>query len=446
MLFPWVAICAREIFAFGLDCHARTTLASFSLALPALSDPSRDNSERLPVHKPWDHAINLHPEASTEIHSKVYPMPVNEQAELDRFLEENMAKGYIVPSKSPMASPVFFIKKKDGSLRLIQDYRKLNEVTVKNRYPLPLISELVDKLRGAKYFTKFDVRWGYHNVRIKEGDNWKAAFVTNRGLYKPKVMYFGLTNSPATFQSLMNHIFRDLIAAGVVAVYLVFKKDLKRHREVVEEVLRRLREHDLYLKPKKCEFERLEVEYLGLIISENQTRMDLVKVKGIQEWPTPKNASGVRQFRGFANFYQRFIQDFGKICKPLDRLTGKAPWKWEEEEQGAFDELKRRFAEAPVLAMWTPDRPTRVEVDASGYAVGGVLSQLQDDDKWHPIAYLSEGMTEAERNYEIYDKELLAIVRGLEAWRQYLEGLPERFEILSDHKNLEYWKTARQLT
>lgn len=283
-------------------------------------------SERLPEHRLWDHAIDIVPEAQTEIHSKVYPLPVNEQGELDRFLDENLAKGYIVASKSPMASPVFFIKKKDGKLRLIQDYRKLNEITVKNRYPLPLISELVDKLRGAKYFTKFDVRWGYHNVRIKEGDEWKAAFVTNRGLYEPRVMYFGLTNSPATFQSLMNHIFRDLIAQGVVAVYLddiiIFTKELGKHREVVEEVLKRLREHDLYLKPEKCEFEKLEVEYLGLIISEDQTKMDPVKVKGIADWPTPTTASGVRQFRGFANFYRRFIEDFGKICKPLDRLTG----------------------------------------------------------------------------------------------------------------------------
>lgn len=247
-------------------------------------------------------------------------MPVNEQGELDCFLDKNLAKGSIVALKSPMVSPVFFIKKKDGKLHLIQDYRKLNKITVKNHYLLPLILELVDKLCGAKYFTKFNVRWGYHNVRVKEGDKWKAAFMTNRGLYEPRVMYFGLTNSLAMFQSLMNHIFWDLIAQGVVAIYLdgiiIFTKELGKHRELVEEVLKRLREHDLYLKPEKCEFEKLEVEYLRLIISKNQTKMDPVKIKGIADWPTPKNVSGVCQFRGFANFTGVSLRTSGKSVSP----------------------------------------------------------------------------------------------------------------------------------
>ena len=181
---------------------------------------SEVESQRLPEHQPWDHTIDLKEGAPETLKSKVYPMPINEQEALNQFLDENLAKGYIVPSKSPMASPVFFVKKKDGKLRLIQDYRKLNDITVKNRYPLPLASDIINKLKGAKIFTKFDVRWGYHNVRIKEGDEWKAAFVTNRGLFEPRVMFFGLTNSPATFQALMNAIFADLIAEGKVAVYL----------------------------------------------------------------------------------------------------------------------------------------------------------------------------------------------------------------------------------
>ena len=306
-----------------------------------------------------------------------------------------------------MASPFFFVKKKDGSLRPVQDYRKLNEMTIKNRYPLPLISELMDRLKDSRYFTKLDVRWGYNNVRIKEGDEYKAAFVTNRGLFEPTVMFFGLTNSPATFQNMMNDIFADLVAEGKVTVYLddilIFSNNLKEHRAVVHEVLRRLKEHDLFLKPEKCEFEQPSVEYLGVIVSHNRIQMDPVKVKAITEWPTLQNPSDVRRFRGFANFYRRFIKDFGKICKPLDRLTGKEPWKWGAEEQAAFDELKRRFATHPVLAMWDFNKPTRVETDASGFATGGVLEQKQEDGLWHPVAYLSEGMTETERNYEIYD-------------------------------------------
>lgn len=224
---------------------------------------SEEESERLPEHKPWDHTIDLKSDAPETLRSKVYPMPVNEQEELERFLEENLRKGYIVPSKSPMASPVFFVKKKDGKLRLIQDYRKLNDITVKNRYPLPLASDIVNRLRQAKYFTKFDVRWGYHNVRIKEGDEWKAAFVTNKGLFEPKVMFFGLTNSPATFQALMNSIFADLVAEGKVAVYLddilIFSTNLEEHRKVVHEVLQRLQSHDLYLRPEKCELLKRKV-------------------------------------------------------------------------------------------------------------------------------------------------------------------------------------------
>ena len=410
---------------------------------------SKEKAERLPDHRPYDHAIELVPDARM-FHSKVYPLSPNEQVELDKFINENVAKGYIQESKSPLSSPFFFVKKKDGSLRPVQDYRRLNEITIKNRYPLPLISDLMDRLKKAKYFTKLDIRAGYNNIRIKPGDEWKAAFVTNRGLYEPNVMFFGLANSPSTFSAFMNDIFKDLIILGKVAIYLddilIFTDDLDEHRKITREVLRRLREHDLYLKPDKCEFERDKVEYLGVLISQDCVEMDPVKVKGIAEWPVPQNASDVRKFRGFANFYRRFIKDFSQICKPLDRLTGNAPWQWGPDEQNAFDELKRRFMDSPVLTMYDPDRNTRLEVDASGYATGAVLSQEGDDGKWHPVAFHSESMSDAERNYEIYDKEMLAIIRALQTWRHYLEGLPSKFTIWSDHKNLEYWRTAQNLT
>nr|VWO97963.1 BZIP domain-containing protein [Ganoderma boninense] len=436
---------------------------------------SEGESERLPEHKPCDHAIDLKPDAPETIRSKVYPMPVNEQEELDRFLDENLRKGYIVPSKSPIASPVFFVKKKDGKLRLVQDYRKLNDVTVKNRYPLPLASDIINRLRQAKYFTKFDVRWGYHNVRIKEGDEWKAAFTTNRGLFEPRVMLFGLTNSPATFQALMNSIFADLFTNTLeehrkvthevlkrlqehdlylcrpVAVYLddilIFTNTLEEHRKVTHEVLKRLQEHDLYLRPEKCEFERTEIEYLGLIIRQGEVGMDPVKVKAVASWPTPKNLRDVRGFLGFANFYRRFIQDFAKRARPLNDLTKKdAPWMWGTSQRLAFESLKEAFIREPILTTWAPDRPTRIEVDASGFATGGVLLQKLEDGAWHPVAYRSQSMAEAERNYEIYDREMLGIIRALEDWQHYLEGLPATFDIITDHRNLEYWQTAKNLS
>jgi len=206
-----------------------------------------------------------------------------------------------------MAAPVFFVKKKHGKLRLVQDYRTLNTMTVKNKYPLPLIPELIAKLRGAKYFMKLDVQWGFNNVRIKEGDEWKAGFRTNRSLYEPLVMFFGLTNSPATFQTMMDDIFEDLILEGVVVVYLddilIFMETLEEHWKITRRVLELLEKHKLYLHSDKCEFEKTMIEYLGVIISHNSFAMDPVKITGVTEWPAPTNKKEVQSFLGFTNFY-----------------------------------------------------------------------------------------------------------------------------------------------
>jgi hypothetical protein len=271
----------------------------------------------LPQHRPWDHAIDLKLNALETLKSKVYPIPHNEQGAHDKFIEEQLAKGYIVPSKSPMASPVFFVIKKNGELRLIQDYRKLNDITIKNCYLLPLAADIINWLQDAKIFTKFNVHWGYHNVRIRRGDEWKAAFVTNQGLFKPKVMFFGLTNSPTIFHSLMNSIFADLIAQGKVAGYfddiLIWSSTLKEHRKIVHKVLHCLQIYDLYLHPEKCEFEQTKVDYLGLVISHGKVSMDPVKIEAVVNWPIPESLKEVRSFIGFANFYRRFIKDFSKI-------------------------------------------------------------------------------------------------------------------------------------
>jgi hypothetical protein len=243
-----------------------------------------------------------------------------------------------------MASLVF-IKKKDGTLRLVQDYRALNVFTIKNQYPLPLISEVVNQLQEAKYFTKLDVQWGYNNVRMKEGDEWKATFCTNRGLFEPLVMFFGLTNSPSTFQTMMNDIFQDLIMEGVVCVYLVdiliFTKSIEEHHHITQIVLEQLRKHKLFLQHNKCEFEATTIEYLRLIISKGETHMDPVKVAGVSEWPAPTTRKEVQSFLGFANFYRRFIEGFLEHMKPLFKLTKKnRKWSWAEPEQAAFDEIK----------------------------------------------------------------------------------------------------------
>jgi len=232
---------------------------------------------------------------------------------------------------------VFFIIKKDGSLWLVQDYRALNAITVKNRYPLPLISELVSQLRGAKYFTKLDVQWGFNNVCIKPRDKWKAAFCTNHGLFKPLVMFFGMTNSPTTFQTMMNNIFRTLIAKGIMVVYLdhilIFTETEEEHEQAVWKVLEVLAEHKLFFCLEKCEFHRKQIEYLGLVILENKVEMNPVKVAGVHDWPIPENRTDMQAFIGFVNFYCHFIQDFSTIARPLFDLThSDKAWNWDTKE------------------------------------------------------------------------------------------------------------------
>jgi hypothetical protein len=274
---------------------------------------SETTFDSLPECCKWDHAIELEREPSPRFR-KVYPMTLTEQTEMDAFLEEALATGRIRQSKSPLGAPVFFIKKKDGKLRFVQDYRALNAITRKNRYPLPLIDDLIHRLKGARYLTKLDVRWGYNNVRIQEGDKWKATFHTNRGLFGPLVMYFGLTNSPATFQTMMNKIFQDLITEGVVSIYLddilIFTNSLEEHRQITHLILDRMREHKLYLWLEKCKFEETKIKYLGVIILHNKVEMDPVKIARVADWPMPSNKKEVQSFVGFINFYRHFIPGF----------------------------------------------------------------------------------------------------------------------------------------
>jgi Reverse transcriptase (RNA-dependent DNA polymerase) len=245
-----------------------------------------------------------------------------------------------------MASPFFFISKKDGKLRPCQDYRYLNNWTVKNSYPLPLISKIMDKLKGAKYFTKLDVRWGYNNVRIRKGDKWKAAFKTNKGLFKPTVMFFGMCNSPATFQAMMDDIFMMMIDNRLVIVYmddiLIFADTKEELERITKLVLEKLREHDLFLKAKKCEFCQMRIEYLGMIIEEGKISMDAVKLGGIKDWPVPTTLKQTQSFLGFGNFYEKFISHYSELARPLNDLMKKdKKFEWTTECQEAFDTMKK---------------------------------------------------------------------------------------------------------
>src|SRR5467141_525887 len=273
----------------------------------------------------------------------------------------------------------------------------------------------------------------------------------NRGLFEPLVMFFGLTNSPATFQTMMNDIFEGLITEGHVVVYLddilIFTETLDEHQRITRRVLELLEKHKLYLHADKCEFEKTTVEYLGVIISHNSVVMDPVKIAGIAEWPTPTSKKEVQSFLGFTNFYWRFIKDFSEHAHPLFNLTrNNCAWRWKASEQSAFDKLKESVTSAPVLVSPDSTKPFRIEADSSDFATGAVLSQVSaEDEKWHPVAFFSKSLSPVERNYEIHDKEMLAIIRSLQEWRHFVEGTEHPCEILTDHKNLEYFMTAKQL-
>jgi len=248
----------------------------------------------------------------------------------------------------------------------------------------------------------------------------------------------------------MNDILKDVIDKGIVIVFiddiLIFMEDEEHHDEIVEEVLKRLKENDLFLKPEKCEFKKKEMEFLGMIIGEKGVKMDMTKVEAIMSWLTPKRVKNIQAFLGLANFYHRFIQDFSKIATPLNNLMCKETvWRWGGTQQKAFDKLKRRFVEGPILVAADYMCPLCVESDASDFATGAVLLMLCEDEKWHPCAFLSKGLNDIERNYDVHDKEMLGIIRVLEAWRHYLEGAKHEIDVWTDHQNLKYFKTARKL-
>jgi hypothetical protein len=320
---------------------------------------------------------------------------------------------------------------------------------VKDKTPLPRIDDMIDTLVKGRYYTKMDIIWGYNNIRIKEGHEWKATFLTPRGLFEPTVMYFGLCNSPGTFMRMMATIFRDMIHAGKCAIYMddiVFcGKTREELRINTLEGLQILEQHDLYVKESKCYWEVEEVPVLGHIVGHARMCMEKTKIKTILEWRTPKSKNDVHVWNGFCNFYCQYIKGYSSIAKPLTRLLGNTPFEWGPVKQKAFEDMKELVVSEPVIAQPLPTGVFHIEVDASGFTLGGVLSQHHPDGKWHPVTFISRVMSPAELNYNIYDKELLAIMYVLDEWRPYLLHASEPFEIWTDHKNLAYFRQPQKL-
>ncbi|RAL65934.1 hypothetical protein DID88_005595 [Monilinia fructigena] len=377
-------------------------------------------------------------------------MSADELKTLREYIDDNLAKGWIRESTSQVASPTMWVPKKDGTKRLVVDYRKLNTLTKKDRYPLPLATELRDRLGGATIFTKMDLRNGYHLIRMKEGEEWKTAFKTRYGLYEYQVMPFGLTNAPATFMRLMNNVlspYLDTCCICYLDDILVYSSNEDQHIKDVSSILESLAKVDLLCKPSKCEFHVTETEFLGFTVSSQGLKMSKDKVKAVLEWKQPNTIKELQSFLGFVNFYRRFIRGYSGIATSLTNLTKKnqGSFEWTVEAQEAFDTLKQAVAKEPILLTFDPEKPIIVETDSSDFAIGAVLSQPGQNEKYQPIAFYSRKLSPAELNYEIYDKELLAIVDAFREWRVYLEGSKYTVQVYTDHKNLVYFTTTKQL-
>ncbi|KAM3518662.1 hypothetical protein MY4038_010033 [Beauveria bassiana] len=324
---------------------------------------SKKEADKLPPHRSYDHSIQLK-EGSEPPFGPLYDMSRDELLVLREYLEENLGKGFIRASRSPAASPVLFVRKPGGGLRFCVDYRALNALTVKNRYPIPL---------------------HYVNDALRE--------------------------------------YLDIFCTAYLDDILIYSNSLEEHKRHIKQVLQRLREFGLQADIAKCEFHVQEVQYLGLIVGTNGIQMDPRKVSAVVHWPTPKNVKDVQSFLGFANFYRRFIRDFVAKASPLTKLTKKdVPFVWNTECETAFTELKLAFTSAPILQHFDPDKPSTVECDSSDYVNAGCLSQPDDAGILHPVAFFSRKLIPAECNYDIYDKELMAIVRAFEEWRAELEA------------------------
>ena len=407
-----------------------------------------------PQQRQVSHTIPTEPGAKPPFRP-MYRLSPLELAEVERQVKELLLNNLIEPSTSPYGAPILFVGKKDGTLRMCIDYRALNKITIKNKYPLPLIDQLMDQLSGAKVYTSLDLAsgvWlttpcvsltlkvmpmlplvpaGYHQIRITPEDVPKTAFRTPFGHYQFKVLSFGLSNAPATFQAAMNDIFRGQLGKSVVVYIddiLAYSKTPEEHLVHLEEVLQTLAKNDLFVKLSKCDFEKSEVKFLGHIVGKHGIRVDPAKTAVLSEWPVPKDVPEVRSFVGLATYFRKFIQGFSKLVAPLTNLTKQAvPWNWTDECQTAFENVKHALTHAPVLVAPDFTKPFHVIADASITGLGAVLMQ-----EGNPIAFESRRLIPAEVNYTTSEQELLAVVHAFKTWRCFLEGVND-VTVITDH-------------
>lgn len=395
----------------------------------------------LPLTRTIEHHINLK-EGTNPINVRPYRYAYFQKDEIERQVTEMLQSGIIRPSSSPFSSPVLLVKKKDGSWRFCTDYRALNSATIKDRFPIPTVEDMLDELHGAVFFTKLDLTARYHQVRMHSADIHKTAFRTHHGHYEYLVMPFGLCNAPSTFQALMNDIFRPLLRRFVLVFFddiLIYSSSWELHLQHVKEVLTLIREHQLSIKLKKCDFGKNELEYLGHIITHKGVKADCSKIKAMTDWPTPTTVTELRGFLGLTGYYRKKIRDYGIIARPLTNLLRKGRFVWEPEAEEAFQKLKTAMTTTPTLALPDFSKPFVITTDASGDGIGAVLSQNNQ-----PIAFMSRSLGVTKRSWSTYAREMLAILVAIRTWRPYLMG--RRFTIQTDQRSLRYMLDQRILT
>jgi hypothetical protein len=368
------------------------------------------------------------------VNCRPYRYSPQHKTEIEKQVRELLMAGLISHSTSPFASPVLLVQKKDGTWRFCVDYRKLNAITVKNKFHMPIIDEILDELAGTKYFTKLDMKSGYHQVRMKVEDEYRTAFKTHHGHYQFKVMPFGLTNAPSTFQCLMNELLQPFLRKFVMVFLddiLIYSPSLAAHEQHLQQVLEVLQANKLFFKFSKCSFAQQSLEYLGHIISVDGVATDPTKTQAMLKWPQPTNVTELRGFLGLTGYYRKFVRHYGLIAKPLTQLLKNKGFDWNERATKAFLALKSAMMTTPVLTLPNFSDTFTIETDACMDGIGAVLMQ-----KGQQVAFLSKALGEKHKHLSIYEKEFLALIMAVDKWRQYIQH--QEFLIKTDHKSLAY--------
>jgi len=402
--------------------------------------------------------IKFLPNAPTSIKCRPYPRSKAEGDLEQNWIKQEKALGRIKEGASPIASPIFFIGKKDSNeKRVIIDYRRVNAWTVKDQNPMPSIRQAMERLKGKRLFSKFDIRHGYNNIRLAEEDKHKAAIQTRYGTYIPEVMYFGMCNAPPFFQRTMRTDFAPYLekygddTGQYMDDWWIATTDdeegIALHKEMIHAFLTLCEEHSYFLKASKCEIMQPQITLLGWLVTGEGLRIDPTKITGISEWPrTLTSVKEVRKTLGVLGYQRPFIRNFAKIAKPIVDLTKKGtPFQWTDERKEALETLIQKVTSEPVLAYPDPERPFELEVDASAYAVGAILFQRDAQDRKRDVGYFSKALNPAERNYDIWDREFLAVIKALGNWQHILIGSPHKIIVWTDHANLQYYRQPQKV-